>query len=238
MNCKTNRQLGVGLSQGSFFMKAIFGFCFGLSLLLTGCSKESAIRASIVDSPCEPPCWQNISPGVTNRDEVYDLLMEVPGVNQGEAGWHGKWNMYDDLLHWKAEDIKANGEIYIVDGFVTQIVLYGDLGLSLNDLISKFGSPKEMLIHQTIRSGRFGGSVHIEEVNLIYPEKGVIIMFESQGGLDSIEISPNDPIIGILFFDPDNLTRTISRWILPYDELVNNNRVFPWMGYVTFEMKQ
>jgi hypothetical protein len=47
-----------------------------------------------------------------------------------------------------------------IDGCVTEIALHGDLDVSLDDLIRKFGTPEEMLIHRTIRPGRFGGTVH------------------------------------------------------------------------------
>src|SRR5690349_7771311 len=61
--------------------------CFRVVLLfilvgvITGCAPVKRHLGIFDNADCEPPCWQNITPGITTKDEAVKILSGISWVN-------------------------------------------------------------------------------------------------------------------------------------------------------------
>jgi hypothetical protein len=95
--------------------------------LLTSCTQvngEEPLQA-IVDSPCDPPCWQYIIPGKTSKQEMVELTSRIPEINKQKSEWIGPWNIYNDRYVILFEGNQSEGQIRFIDDEVVSIFRKG-----------------------------------------------------------------------------------------------------------------
>lgn len=61
-----------------------------LSVYVSGCGESATVASNVLEqpktrwlegNPCAPPCWENIQPGVTQPEDVTEMLKASPIVD-------------------------------------------------------------------------------------------------------------------------------------------------------------
>jgi len=205
-----------------------------ISLLVVGCiSQESPV---LHDTSCEPPCWHEIEPGITNQQELIDILINDPMVDPKTISSHGEqWKGFNDIVYFH---LKSGEEVrvYLLEDKVSMISFYDNLRLSFGQTIDQFGEPKKIIVFNMYGPAfLFGEALHTI-VHAIEPEKG--ISYEGDFTGISIEkpfkISPSTKIDEFEFFDPDSYLQLLEQGMFSDVGLEGSRTlelVQEWKGY-------
>src|SRR5690349_9248452 len=112
---------------------------------------------------CKSPCWQNITPGKTTRDEAIAILEHAPGV---VITYDNK-----DGLSWNFGTKTEEGNIILSeDGIVSSIWMdsISDRKLFLKTIVASYGYPKYVKSYDC-REG-------ICSTALLYPDSGMFLV--------------------------------------------------------------
>jgi len=152
-------------------MRQIVGGILLLLLLLPACLTGSAADKTLLTNvPCPPPCWQGITPGVTNVQEALSVVRTLPFVDPnsvtfGRDGW-------DDSmvsLHWTDKGFNGAGDIRArrSDGIVVEIMLTLPTPIRLGEIVHVQGNPTLVRVKLNADGPPSG--------TFAYPDKGVIL---------------------------------------------------------------
>jgi hypothetical protein len=174
---------------------------------------------------CHLPCWNNITPGVTTKDQALNTLTSDPYIEKGSVNVVGtdvsggcEWN-------WR---MHGNSFIYISpglnwrNGVVQEITLGTPYNLTVQEIFGKFGPP------ETIDIGPGGipeGWYWI--VDMFYAPSGIQV--KAYTSENSSLIEPFTEIGGIYLFSPTSNKDRISKYFsgISSEELNLN----AWKGY-------
>lgn len=149
--------------------KVLMALC--LITLLTGC--QPVDRSLLTGDPCEPPCWQNIIPGVSSEEDVRDLLRKNPFVALWtlECGEYKESDIPVTICGWfpKRRYINDRNRIYLRDGKVLRIEIHHLNYLTLGEIVDKYGPPQ--CIHAYSGAAEF----FYYGVILDYPSRGLSV---------------------------------------------------------------
>lgn len=150
---------------------------------------------------CKVPCWENIVPGDTNRDQAKSLLSNNTDVTSFEEsnvipyGQVLKINLDNDVYPDDATILFDNQNI------VQEINLgtFGD-NLYLHDVISVYGPPRRVLFHDQM--------YEYVTVDLLYPELGMAIELflpnlNLEGEIPQVKIEKYGEILHVYLEAPD-----------------------------------
>lgn len=181
---------------------------------------------------CLPPCWNDILPGTTVKDDAVLILSNLEYVSPNslseskfsEPGAQGYKFRFRGGSH---------GEIVIRDGIVFELFLEPDFYLTLSNLMDRFGAPDYLFIQST------GGNIVCYETHLYYPDRGIMLYLhecEKIGGEEQIRvISGEELVTNIVYFEPS--TKSYEEVLLelwqPYDETAQHISAYsePWDGF-------
>ncbi len=183
-------------------------FLFVVMGAITACVEKSQGANSIVNSSCNIPCWQNITPGVTKAEKLDLWLHAIPDMDGNKITRLPSWNKYDEIYMFSFQDKKSDGAIYIVEDRVESIVIYGDLGIPLEQVIKLYGEPEKIIISSAVIPVLFGSGI-VLEVYLVYPQSGSAFSFYNSN-LDLITIEPNVLIRKVVFSESNNIVNIVS----------------------------
>ena len=127
-----------------------------LSLLMVAtsaaCGKGPTVDTSLLSGkPCEPPCWQGLTPGVSTEEEANEFLRiselvdrttlyrsdltlgtgEVVGVSMQ---W---WSSANTARMWR----EYPNEFIVKDGVLEEIAVFLDCQVTVEDLLTRYGPP-------------------------------------------------------------------------------------------------
>lgn len=202
-------------------------------LCLFGCNLTSQ-TSFLADLVCSPPCWFNITPGVTTQDEALEILRNLPFIDKDSVSTKGfYWNSFDDTIFFRSTQQNWDGEAYVMDQKIVLIGFYGKLNVPFEEAVEMLGEPKYVINNR----GRVSYSVRS-----LAPDKGIAYTFNTADlpRNERNELRPDTPIRLIEFFDP-----------MKYDELLDAgmfsmltlNRedtlkyMRPWTGYGSIRQK-
>ena len=176
---------------------------------------------------CQPPCLDNIIPGVTPADEVAEKLSAHPGVLRVERE---KQNYYYEVIQWYTpeDEMRRLGEVtvYTDTQIVTGIDVYIHSPIAtilLGDFIDAFGEPD--YVYPYIDSGFLYSECKAE---LYYIDKGMWVPIFSNEKVfgKKIDITPNAVISMVAFLPPpSNIEETFnskSWYYYAYGNDINN----------------
>ena len=162
---------------------------------------------------CQIPCWENISPNVTNIDTATRIVSGIPDVRIVSLG--------SKSIGWYFDDKSSRGGYIVADqeGTVLQINLELDDSetLDLSDVIKSFGNPV------AIKAGM--------DCNVIlsYRYQGMLLSAYTSCSYNPIvEITPTTQIDRIILFSPDNQEYTLNIFSFHIDEIM-------WDGYKVYD---
>lgn len=192
-------------------------------------------------SPCEAPCWYNIIPGETSKEDVVQILQNIPGINPDSIGNRGSpIKIFDDYFFFKWND-HVEGEIWILDNRVSEIILtpkvngYSpkySLGLTVGEIIEKYGEPDYVLRVRQLGPGPLpiSDAMHTFIV-LINADRGIVIEYDTYYLPEKVRnlISSDIKISYLKYFYPDDFDRLLETGAFSFFD--TTVKLQPWHGY-------
>jgi hypothetical protein len=194
-----------------------------LVLLAAACSPPPELRdqkllndtSLLSGEPCEAPCWNGITPGITTWDEARTILEDDPSI--------------EDPTLQTAEDsasvaasfkepggVDASGQIFSEDGeTVGLIFLRLAPDMVLDDVLAKYGDPTWVI------GTPFSDDPPQAIVNLVYPENQMIVYVFVPGKEGAID--GTNEVVGVLYMKPEDM-----------DTLLRTSSLHAWEGFTTF----
>lgn len=204
------------------FIKPILVFWL-IGWFLVGC-KSLFTHPNVFDSlVCEPPCWENITPGITTKMDALGILSNLKTVDQPVYDSNQSFGNFDDELRFSLYGNSLHGSMLIFDDQVSTIVLGSKLDITFQRAIELFGTPQSILI---IRSGEIYAAM------LLNPEKGIAFSYFLADRVS--EIQPEDEITNLIFFDPKDYELLLDSGIFTYHQLNTDEtlrRLQSWEGF-------
>jgi hypothetical protein len=191
-------------------------------VLLAGCgtppplvSNDYLNDTSLVDSDdtCEAPCYQDIVPGTTTFADAVGKLQNnslFKDVQSQDSPPQAVWSTQGGT---QCCNLAANPDT----GLVEVVLIRTAPVMTLLEVIEKYGEP-EYVVPQEYTP---------EEValGLLYPEEG-FLAYVTPGGT-SASISDENPVVVVLYFNPDQS-----------QELIDGATLFAWQGLAAFNAYQ
>lgn len=190
----------------------------------------------ILDKSCSPPCWGNITPGVTTRVEVKSILPEIPWVKKNTIKDYPTQDQ-DDSVHWDGSSKAGDyfGRVYFTKDVVSVIEISTDDGaLNFADVIAKFGEPENIFV-VTSQAERT-----VVAVFALYPTKGYVFLdyytVLTLQPNETVQIKPEEEIKAVWYSDTENyFTYLTSGPIEHLRPVWMERRLQKWNGYVGYE---
>jgi len=117
-----------------------------------GCGEPPPVDMSLLTGePCEPPCWQGLTPGVSTEEEASQFLRISELVDRttlyrshltlGTGAVVGVsmqwWSSANTSRTWREHP----NEFIVKDGVLHEIAVFLDCNVTLGDLLTRYGSP-------------------------------------------------------------------------------------------------
>jgi hypothetical protein len=202
---------------------------FVIGMITAGC-EISPRPQNIFENPvCDPPCWKNITPGVTTKADALAILSKINEIDQPITDPNQPLMGFDDAIDFTLyKDINRLVFMYILNDRVSMITFTYKLDITLKKAIELFGTPQSVFIGQ---SGEF------DEITFIDPDKG--IDFGYRFHLDkSSRVSPTNEIDWVTFFEQNQYIFFLSSGFFGYSNITPNDaakNMLPWKGYGSIE---
>jgi hypothetical protein len=217
-----------------FSLRKLMALSLSLIFLVVSCTPQQKTQpawvARMLGNPvCLAPCWENITPGVTTRDELSQLLDQNPNFSDIKAS---EGVPYGPVLMWcVGEPPCGNGDLSAFSAFdnkgiVQELYLGPGTTLYLKDFIPRYGPPEKVAFSDPV-----SGPGYVV-VDLLYPKSGLVLEFspKNKGSLTSpsINFSQDLDVVRIIFTVPG------------LDYYYSNNviakplEIYYWKGYTDY----
>lgn len=194
-----------------------------LILLITFACTSALPRTTILDSsPCQIPCWNEITPGYTTQDKALEITKSIS--NRSANLFSQPWKIFEEYVRFSFDlnDKEIQGEIYFIDKKVNTLVLSGETGLTIGDMVNEIGNPENIV------SISFDGGGPI--LIAIYPQKGV----EFEMFARSENLKQEASISNLMFFDITYYESLLENGMFSmgtYDATETKKIMYTWKGY-------
>jgi hypothetical protein len=181
-----------------------------LAVLATSVSCGEAARGHAVPvdtslttgEPCEPPCWQSLTPGVSTEEEVEEFLRSSDLVDQscifrGQVT-RGSGEVVGTTIQWWSTANMSNvprqfgNDCTIEDGLLQHMTIWLDCEVTLEDLLERYGAPAKFTAWLE------GVESPYVKVTLFYPGHGFEATLIVRQG--EIELRPDSEIVRVWYF--------------------------------------
>jgi len=199
-------------------------------------SSKSTVLEATADTP---PCWYQICPGQSTREEALAALKAIPVVDadsvadlQGDQGsgnifWWFKVQRSETSLNPVRVDY--SGRCYYKDEIITHIEIYPG-GLTMREVVDKFGEPELVAAVSGWADTRW------LEIALLYPSRGIAFTYFDgywQPSRYRAQVKPGYQVGDAIFFAPEMyddllLAQEVMRGV-PYQDVVEAQQ--PWAGF-------
>src|SRR5574340_322551 len=223
--------LSTDMSEGNMHRltwKLLFSYLL-VAAILTGCQAKTSVL--LEDTLCEPPCWQNITPGKSSSDEAYQILSDLPFLHTAPLATPKRIDSFRSYDSWNFQNNirEGSGRITYFNDRVAYIQFHVNNNLRIGKMIDFYGKPELLSAISGWNDSRW------LEVRWIYPEKGVLVThfdhnWRPEGSYASI--TPDLPVYDVYYFDPelyDTLVETVF-FQLTGQEVVQES-IQPWVDY-------
>jgi hypothetical protein len=205
---------------------------------LSGCSSYLESNTGLTtDKLCTAPCWHNITPGVSDEDDVGVQLMHDSSINKDtvEYGLVGEGGAPLLTFRWQDQDGRIN-KVRLRDGKVLRIEISLDYDLTLEEIVDEYGPPERIYVPVCAED-------HQDRVFIDYPSSG--LQFSTPLSIDfandpvekSVALSEALVMADVVYFAPTSLREMLSKvFLLSPDEVdcrMSNSHEWQGFGRVT-----
>lgn len=166
--------------------------------------------------PCEAPCWMNLRPGVTTRDEARRVLNSTPDLNTDCFG-----------LFNEDEPFGCNGFAVFFDRskIIERIDFSPTSQLTLSKVIQRYGDPTELYFHH-------GGIPEAATtiIDVAFVEHGVWLEFEHPVAID-YSVTPSMVAKSVAYLPVGSHDYYDSEYI----QVMGVSKT-TWQGYVDYRL--
>lgn len=188
-------------------------------------------ESTVLLNPSAPPCWYDICPGETTKDEAMSILLSIPEVEQDITDRYHEnarsfvgWRFMDEVA-------EVGGRFYYRDQTISHFYFFTENKLTFGEAIEAFGEPTYVLPFSHC-IGR--GWLYIA---LIYPNDGLyLISFQSPWRRSvATELVPEQSVSSVILYNPAQFEELITHieganWAsYSYDDILQIMQ--PWEGF-------
>lgn len=208
------------------------GILISICLTISACQHRPS---AVFSSSCEVPCWRQIHPGVSTREDVIEIINGFADLKSDEL-WQGGEDRSSGAIGFTL----SNGEnvtMYFTDGIVSVIHFFDEKGIvSLDELIQEFGEPTAAIQSSIMGYGLPVGATSAWHAWFygLDTKIGITYGFDTYRYFGKITIiSEKTKVTEIQFFDPGNLEALlkIGPLIKADGEELSPEALHPWMGF-------
>jgi hypothetical protein len=199
-------------------------------MLAVACTPRPAWVDRMVNKPtCLAPCWNSITPGQTNRDELSQMLKGDPAVFEVAESVGDPWG---PVVSWCVGGAPCGqGDIsafsaFDEQGIVQEIYLRPGAPLHLNDFVPLYGYPEKVAFADTLSAP---GSIL---VGLLYPRSGLVLEF-----LAANQGTTANPAVDLRAdLDASNIIYSVPGLEYYYSRNIIAKKLdqFDWKGYTRY----
>ncbi|MGB9300316.1 MAG: hypothetical protein WCD51_06950 [Anaerolineae bacterium] len=198
-----------------------------------GCGEPPPVDMSLLTGePCEPPCWQGLTPGVSTEHEV----LEYAASSYRLADSYRDTSAGRTVIQWQthcAVTQRVDNFLLIRDDVLTVIMVCLDYEFTLEQLLETYGPPEKF------RANWKGGSSIDAEVILFHPALGLTSRLELKPSDGSYELRPQSKVMRVWYFAPTSLDGlfNVAGWV-PFPDKREDAEIVlqDWQGYGLIEL--
>jgi len=167
----------------------------------------------LTGEPCEPPCWQGLTPGVSTEEEVNNFLLSSELVDQSSifrgAVTLGTGEVVGTTIQWwsganmSSVPRQFGNDFIIEDGLLQHMTIWVDCEATLQDLLERYGAP------DNFTAWMLPYAPPNVKVTLFYPRHGFeCTLLIAQ---DDVQLRPDSQIVRVWYFRSASQTREYLR---------------------------
>ena len=218
----------------------------GMLLLLYAVSSCNtyADNSWLTTSNCDAPCWHGIIPGQTDVSKINSLLSNNPYIlDQSIDSSERTYKDFTETINFDMQNYQVIGRIDFIEDHVSMIRFSTKddekdplPGISVGSLLDEYGEPQYLLAIDIPRpGGGFLDRVH-PIVYLIYPEKGIALVYDAyyMPRDERNRVSPDIGISQLMLFAPVDFPVLLEMGIFSAGGLseIETRALFQsWNGY-------
>jgi hypothetical protein len=199
-------------------------------VVVVACAPRPAWVTTLFKAPvCTAPCWNNITPGKTSREELSQILKQDSNTFDITASVGDPWG---PVLSWcEGGSPCRQGDLSVLSAFdsqgiVQELYLRPGSPLYLKDFIPLYGSPEKLVFSDTLSAPGY------ILVGLLYPKLGLVLEFLSEN-----RGSTSDPAVDFQEdLEVNNIIYTLPGLEYYYSTNIVSKRLdqFEWKGYTRY----
>ena len=187
----------------------------------------------LTGEPCEPPCWQGLTPGVSTEEEVQEFLRSSELVDQscifrGQVT-RGSGEVVGTTIQWWSTANMSNvprqfgNDCTIEDGLLQHMTIWLDCEVTLEDLLQRYGAPAKFT------AWREGVERSYVKVSLFYPRDGfeAILIIPH----DDVQLRQDSEIVRVWYFRSASQLDEYLRLCREIGNLWSEDTLQDWHGY-------
>ena len=173
-----------------------------------GCGEPPPVDTSLLTGePCEPPCWEGLTPGVSTEEDVAEFMESTRLVDTrtvSRVGMTRGGEVVGVSIRWHSTAGRgAAGNRFAIEGGVLQdITIYPDYDLTLERLIERYGPPQKYVSHLS------GYERQWVDVTLYYPTHGFTVYLMLRP--DDASLKPESKVDSVWYFRAAPLERFVE----------------------------
>ena len=186
--------------------------CLGVLMVAmsAGCGEPPPLDMSLLTGePCEPPCWQGLTPGESTEDDVAEFIRVTRFVDT-RTTYRGRITRGGEVvgvsIQWRSTAARsrnvASNSFDIDTGVLEHITIYPDYDLTLERLIGRYGPPEKYTSYLS------GFERQWVDVTLYYPTHGFTVYLALRP--EDATLKPESRVTSIWYFRAAPLERFVE----------------------------
>jgi hypothetical protein len=185
------------------------GLC--MLTLCASCGEPPPVdRSLLTGEPCEPPCWQGLTPGESTEEDVAEFMRATRFVDTRSVYrssytrlTRGGEEVSGVVITWRSSgSLVMCSEFSIEEGVLKDITICPYPGVTLGSLIDRYGPPEK---YRAILQGFERQWV---DVTLFYPAHGFTVYFMLSP--DDTTLGPQSKVESVWYFRAAPLERFLE----------------------------
>ena len=178
--------------------------------LCVGCAGPPPVEMSLLTGdPCEPPCWQGLTPGQSTEADVREFLRSSRFADTRtiyRAALSRGGQVVGTSIQWRSTAARSSNvdsnDFAIEGGVLRDMIIYPDYDVTLESLLQRYGPPDKFHVMVT------GRHVPALRVTLFYPARGFTATLELPA--DQLVLRPETTVIQVWYSEAGPLETFIE----------------------------